>query len=277
MAGNAVNRTIRSLLSSSTRVSSLAPTNDALLGTERLLLASMREGLCREYASQLSSGKFDVVTTSLDTNVSFLNANRFFTDSNRKNDISYYEVGKGKKGLDEETGKEFSFEVQANGGSSRLGKIHFCIPRSCGVSKGEQMRFAAYLAQLNMIELQSALAENSRESETENDDLQLLGSSIAFGDVPPSYVEFQILEVVNQGEKPNELLSTNPDVFVVHGCDTDEQRGELKDIISRNGKRTELKQNCNTVGLFIPDEEESEVGFDIPFLLMREGNVDEVL
>mmetsp|Transcript_14288 Transcript_14288/g.16384 ORF Transcript_14288/g.16384 Transcript_14288/m.16384 type:complete len:258 (-) Transcript_14288:77-850(-) len=254
---------VRSLISATSRVSTLAVTSDALLGSERLLLASTRALLQQDYQSQLSSGDYDVVATSLNTNAFFLKTKGFFSDMNRNNDITYYVVGRGRKGVDEKTGEEFAFEVQPNGGTSRLGKTHFCIPRAFGVSAGEEMRFAASLAQLNKIELQNAAA-----AEKKNDDFPLLGSTIYFGDVPPSYVEFQILELVKD---------KNPDVFVIHNCDSDDQRTQLQEIKFRNEKRKEMKHTRNTTGMLIPDAEESEVGFDIPFLLMQEGTIDEVL
>jgi len=254
---------IRSLVSAASRVSTLSATTDSLLGSERLLLASTRALLQQDYQSQLSSGEYDVVATSLNTNATFLKSKSLFSDMDRNNDLSYYVVGRGRKGVDEKTGEEFAFEVQQNGGASRVGKIHFCIPRAAGVSAGEEMRYAGYLAQINKIELQDAAA-----AEKKNDDAPLLGSTVHFGDVPLSYVEFQILELAKD---------RSPDVIVMHDCDSDDQRSQLQEIISRNEKRMELKFRPNLTGMQIPDEEESEVGFEIPFLLMRDGTIDEVL
>ena len=103
-----------------------------------------RASLQEEYQGLLSQSTSDsVVSTTFNTSASWLREKAFFSDMNRDNDITYYVVGRGHKGVDKETGEEFSFQVQPMGGNSLYGKNHYCVPRAMGVSAGEEVSVAS--------------------------------------------------------------------------------------------------------------------------------------
>ena len=94
------------------------------------------------------------MVTDVDVTVGALDADNFFEDTTRPNDITYYEVGKGTK--------EGGYALQNKG-------FKFCIPR-VGVSPGEKLEFSALLAQLKRVIsptfelLESALRETFEDA-----------------------------------------------------------------------------------------------------------------
>lgn len=64
--------------------------------------------LLRLLKSYKASSSCDVVSTTLNTSAAWLKNHGFFKDMNRDNDITYYVVGRGRKGVDPITGEEVS-------------------------------------------------------------------------------------------------------------------------------------------------------------------------
>jgi len=93
----------------------------------------------------------------------------------------------------------------------------------------------------------------------------LLGSAVNFSG-PLEYIEYQIKELANE----------EPDAFIVTGCEGEEKRQELQEILTRNKKRMVNKWTVSTTGITIFDERETEIGFDIPAVLVRSEN-DEIV
>mmetsp|Transcript_11096 Transcript_11096/g.16818 ORF Transcript_11096/g.16818 Transcript_11096/m.16818 type:complete len:243 (-) Transcript_11096:36-764(-) len=239
----------RSILSSA-RISSLLPTKDKLLGTERLLLESNRLLLQKAYGDQLASGDFDVLTTSINTSVNFLDNHNFWNDMSRDNDISYYKVGRGKKGVDPVSGEEFSFQKQGNG-------YRFCVPRTL-VSLNEKRQFSGMMLQKAVVLLRDAMEASKHDA--------FLGASIFMEDDLES-LEHQLQEAAKAA----------PGAFCIMDCDDAEKVEKLKEILLRNEKRMVRLSKPNTVGRMIKDDYDSEVGFDIPALVIRDGKVDKLI
>jgi len=176
--------TVRSLLSTSTKIYEASRTHAALKGAERLFMSEHRALLQAEYQGLLQqSGADGVVSTTFNTSAHWLREKGFFSDMKRNNDITYYVVGRGHKGVDPVTGEEFAFQVQPMGGNSLYGKNHYCVPRAHGVSAGEEKRFSGYLGRINMQVLKAA-----REA-IPDAPAGLLGASINF-DGPAVYIEY---------------------------------------------------------------------------------------
>ena len=91
-----------------------------------LLLEQGRAGIAAAHATKIAGGAAAVVA-DVDVTVGALDADNFFEDTTRPNDITYYEVGKGTK--------EGGYALQNKG-------FKFCIPR-VGVSPGEKLEFSA--------------------------------------------------------------------------------------------------------------------------------------
>ena len=51
----------------------------------------------------------------------------------------------------------------------------------------------------------------------------------------------------------------------------------LREVLLRNGRRTVRLSAPNSTGHMVPNEHETEVGFGIPALVLREGKVDEII
>eukprot|EP00519_Triparma_laevis_P009033 CAMPEP_0182506084 /NCGR_PEP_ID=MMETSP1321-20130603/20552_1 /TAXON_ID=91990 /ORGANISM="Bolidomonas sp., Strain RCC1657" /LENGTH=254 /DNA_ID=CAMNT_0024711755 /DNA_START=79 /DNA_END=840 /DNA_ORIENTATION=+ len=241
------------LITTATRVLSLSKTADPLLGAERLLMSNDRGSLQRAYKDLLqASTSGDIISTTYNTSSAWLKQHGFFKDMQRDNDITYYVVGRGRKGVDPATGEEFSFEVQNMGGASLIGKNHYCVPRAMGVSAGEEKRFAGHLGRINMQVLKAA-----KDGAGTGD--ALLGAAINFSG-PPSFIEYQL----------QQLASESPDAFVITGCDDATQRQRLKEMLSRNERRMVKLTHRSTTGMLLTDAHLSEVGFDIPAVLVKE-------
>ncbi|GMH89386.1 hypothetical protein TrVE_jg8069 [Triparma verrucosa] len=241
----------RSLINSTSRLLSLSTSSDKLLGTERLLLSKHRKQMEAEFGA-LAATANDIISTTYNTSASWLKQNHFFSDMNRDNDLSYYKVGRGRVGTDPITGEEFSFEVQSTGGASLVGKNHYCVPRAMGVSAGEEMRFAGFLGRINMQVLKASRPESASSA-------GLLGAAVNFSG-PTSFVEYQI----------QQLAKESPDAFVVSGCDDESQRHELKEMLKRNEKRMVYSTHRTVTGMLVTDSNLSEIGFDIPAILVKE-------
>uniref|UniRef100_A0A7S2R370 Uncharacterized protein n=1 Tax=Eucampia antarctica TaxID=49252 RepID=A0A7S2R370_9STRA len=246
---------IRSLLSSCSRVSAIVPTKDKLLGTERIFLECSRLILRDTYKKQLASCDFDVVATSVDTSISFLDKHEFWEDMSRDNDISYYKIGKGKKGVDPVSGEEYAFETQGNG-------FKYCIPRIL-VSLGEKREFSGLLLQKALAELKHA------KEETVNSNAALIGATIYMDEGSHGVESFE-----NQFRQ---AAQGSPDVFCVEGCHDKDKVQRLKEFLLRNERKMVTLSKPNTTGHMIPEHQQTEIGFDIPALLMREGQIDEIL
>mmetsp|Transcript_32165 Transcript_32165/g.37229 ORF Transcript_32165/g.37229 Transcript_32165/m.37229 type:complete len:256 (-) Transcript_32165:242-1009(-) len=250
---------IRSLLSKTTRISTILPTTDALLGTELLLLESTRETLRQSYQTQLTKADSNsIVTTSLNTAVQFCHTHNLYQDMSRQNDITYYKVGRGKKGVDEQTGEEYSFETQELGYRQH-------IPRQM-VSFGERLKFSGLLMELSV----GILKEARDAAETETG--PMVGASVFTGDGLSSF-GLECLE--------NQLISgakNKPDVFCVNGVtDSGTTIDQLKEILTKNEPRMVRLSTLDTTGTYFENEEDTEIGFDIPVVIVREGQIDEIL
>ncbi|GMH95297.1 hypothetical protein TL16_g13122 [Triparma laevis f. inornata] len=249
----------RSLITSATRILSVPKTGGALLGTERLLISTERGALQTAYKELFqASSSCDVVSTTLNTSAAWLKNHGFFMDMNRDNDITYYVVGRGRKGVDPITGEEFAFTVQNMGGASLIGKNHYCVPRAMGVSAGEEKGFAGHLGRINMQVLKAAANDSNESDDSTNDDKALLGAAVNFSG-PPSFIEYQM----------QQLAVEKPDAFVITGCDDKMQRHRLSEMLKRNELRMVRGSYRSKTGMLCFDEHESEVGYDIPAILMK--------
>lgn len=257
---------IRSILSSATRISLRPPpTKDKLLGTELLLLESTRKTLSDMYQKQVSSGNFDVVTTGLNTSVTFLQNHSFFEDMSRNNDISYYKVGRGKKGIDPITGEEYAFEKQDKG-------YRFCIPRFL-VSHGEMIQFSGMLIQKALEELKKAMDGGGDSNGV------MTGASIFMEDTNggvDNCTQLGLECFENQLQSAAGGISP-PDVFCIECCDTAEKLEYVREILRRNEKRMIKLSTPNTTGHMTENDFDTEVGFDIPAVILRDGVVDEII
>ena len=120
-------------------VRKFTPLSSVSTSLQRLLMSEHRALLQAEYQGLLQqSGADGVVSTTFNTSAHWLREKGFFSDMKRNNDITYYVVGRGHKGVDPVTGEEFAFQVQPMGGNSLYGKNHYCVPRAHGVSAGEE-------------------------------------------------------------------------------------------------------------------------------------------
>jgi len=192
----------------------------------------------------------------------------------RDNDVSYYKVGKGKKGIDEETGEEFSFETQ------KLGFRH-CIPRTL-VSEGEKRLFGGMMIQIALDELNQA-----REGCTGvggDGDLPLVGASVFMDRTSVSMgcgkmaldVE-GLLCIENQMVTAAAADCASPDMFLVAGCGSPERLDQLKEVVKRNEKKMVTLEVPTTTGHYKKNDFETEIGFDIPTVVIREGQIDEII
>merc|ERR1712176_1554210 len=68
-----------------------------------------------------------------------------------------------------------------------------------------------------------------------------------------------------------------PDVFCIEHCDNDDKLGQVREIIRRNEKRMVKLSTPNTTGHMIENDFETEVGFDIPAVIIRDGMVKNCL
>jgi len=83
-------------------------------------------------------------------------------------------------------------------------------------------------------------------------------------------LENQLLKVV-AAESPM------PDMFCVEGCESPERLEQLKEVIRRNPlKMVRMSVPC-TVGIYKENDFETEVGFDIPTVVIREGQIHEII
>lgn len=188
--------------------------------------------------------------------------------------MSYYKVGRGKKGVDEESGEEYSFETQ------KLGYRH-CIPRTL-VSEGEKMRFGGMLLQIALGELNNAKEALAGGSDSASP-LPLLGTSVFMdrtaeagcGKTALSTSGLECLE--NQLLKVVEADSPMPDMFCIEGCESAERLEQLKELIKKNEKRMVRLSVPTTTGHYKENDFETELGFDIPTVVIRDGQIDEII
>ena len=119
-------------------------TKDSLRGTELLLTAAGRATLTAHYAEQFQGQKGPVAFVSgTDWSVGSLDAESFFDDYSRENDISYYEVNEPDQTL----------KITQPSGYAH------CIPREL-VSTGEKRLFAETLLTLDLECLRAGRGNN---------------------------------------------------------------------------------------------------------------------
>ena len=242
----------RSLLTKTTKLSLLAPTADAMLGTERLLLTESRDALRGSYQALFEKAeKNSIVATNLNTSISFLDGLGFFKDLSRPNDISHYTAGRGKKGTDTKTGEDYAWEMQNRG-------FPICIPREL-VSHGEKQLFVGLLLQQAVEAALAAKASSNSDA--------LVGCSVYMENDQRGNVEHQMLWAAKK----------SPQCFVVNGVDTAEQKDVLKEILQRNMPVAKRLGSRDTTGVYVEDEADTTVGFDIPALLVKGGEIVDVL
>jgi len=269
----------RSLITSATRISMLARSSkgvDALLGTENLLLQNNRDALRDSYeklfsaVSSSSTSSPNLIATSLNTSVSFLDSNNFYADTSRANDITYYVVGRAKKGVSEDTGEEYAYDKQGNGSV-------YCIPRQL-VSLGEKRRFADELLRL-AVGICGSARDRINTTAKSSSSAALMGASIFMEDDAKN-VRHQILAAASGCAGvagADNLSAAAPDAFVISGCDTPERVDLLKEILSENEKKMVRLGTRSTTGRYIENDEDSELGFDIPALIIRDDQIVDIL
>lgn len=242
-------------------VSAPPPTSDVLRGAERLLLAPARAELRASYAALLSAGGggCDAVATGLNTSVSFLDRAGLFEDMSRENDVSYYVTGRGGKGVTED-GREYAWEVQDSG-------YTHCIPRSM-VSEREKVLFSSLLTSLACRELSAAAAEVG------GDCAPLRGASVHLeDDHRPNRTT--LAECV--GNQMRSAAAATADCFLVEGADTDEKLEAVRDALRDNRRRKVRLSRPGLTGIYVQDEDETEVGFDVPAVVLRGGDIYEII
>jgi len=189
--------------------------------------------------------------------------------------VSYYKVGKGKKGVDEETGEEYSFETQ------KLGYRH-CIPRTL-VSEGEKRLFAGMMIQIALDELIQA-REEERKGCVTGDDLPLVGASV-FMDTTTVNAKCGTMALDVEGVSciENQMLTAvaadcpSPDVFLVNGCGSKERLDQLREVVKRNEKKMVTLEVPTTTGHYKKNDFETEIGWNIPTVVIRDGQIDEII
>jgi len=64
----------------------------------------------------------------------------------------------------------------------------------------------------------------------------------------------------------------------VEGCDSSDSISVVKSVLAKNGKRMERLGSRNLTGHYVEDKEDTEVGFDIPAVLVKgDGEIVEVV
>lgn len=223
----------------------LAATDAALRGTQKLLLEEGRNALSHHYknALQLSAA----ITTTVNTSVSFLQEADIFSDTSRENDITYYVVGKGMKTDD------FAFEVQ----EKRFSNLH--VPRVL-VSQGERLQFAGLLQKLAVRSAKRAAAE-APPTELSTTGRPLVGASV-------------FLNREDREDTMNQLVAAStekPDFFAIGSCNTAVDVAQVLSILAETRPTMKVLEHRNLTGHAVKDREETELGFDIPVLLLPDS------
>ena len=237
-----------------------------------LLLEQGRAGIAAAHATKIAGGAAAVVT-DVDVTVGALDADNFFEDTTRPNDITYYEVGKGTK--------EGGYALQNKG-------FKFCIPR-VGVSPGEKLEFSALLAQLSVRAAASARDEAGGTA--------LVGASVRYQaealegyDTPSAAVFYplgQERDQIHLGDEgragaavavglTHQLATAareNVDFFAVEGCATADDVGRLGALFE-SYPETKVKSRVTDTRGFDHDGEEITAGFGAPVLLVAGGGAD---
>ena len=227
-----------------------------------LLLEQGRAGIAAAHATKIAGGAAAVVT-DVDVTVGALDADNFFEDTTRPNDITYYEVGKGTK--------EGGYALQNKG-------FKFCIPR-VGVSPGEKLEFSALLAQLSVRAAASARDEAGG--------MALVGASVRYQaealegyDTPSAAVFYplgQERDQIHLGDEgragaavavglTHQLATAareNVDFFAVEGCATADDVGRLGALFE-SYPETKVKSRVTDTRGFDHDGEEITAGFGAP-------------
>ena len=96
-------------------VAASTSTTDALQGTQHLLTAAGRSALISHYRDSYDAGAH-AVTTAINAAPAFLDKAEFFSDFDRDNDLSFYEVGKAT-----------TFSLQGNGCAPPLNRFFVAL------------------------------------------------------------------------------------------------------------------------------------------------------
>ena len=219
---------------------------DALLGTQQLLLEATRSAITGEYKAAIASSGAGALATGLITNSAFLDRAGFFEDFSRDNDISWYEVGKAKKGVDE-SGEEYAWVTQDRG-------FKHLVPRDL-VSPGEKRDFS--------LELQKFAISAARGGAGE----VLVGATLNFEDgatLVGSTLHCQVSAAVDAGA----------DFITVQGVTAPSAIAELNAALEANATREVVLVDRNFTGFATPQEHPTTIGADFEAVVIAENASD---
>jgi len=219
---------------------------DSLLGAQNVLTDAGRKVLSSTYKDAQTSGA-DMVSTGINVSTSFLDANGFFNDFSRENDVSYYITGKG------------NVPVEINPRGYKL-----CVPRS-GVSAGEKLKFSGMLGKIATSSVKNAVGGGA-----------LTGASVTFTPdakkMAPATADFIFAgDSGNLGDQMLASAEALPDFFVVHGCSSSDDFQYVADTLKKLTPKTVKEEIFDTKGFKIVTDTDVTTGFDIPLILMTES------
>tara|TARA_B110001452_G_scaffold202887_1_gene172903 strand:- start:984 stop:1901 length:918 start_codon:yes stop_codon:yes gene_type:complete len=223
--------------------------DDVLRGTQHLLTEAGRSTLATHFGSGFAAGARGVVS-KLNTSVSHLSAAKLWDDASRSNDITYYEVGKGTF----EGGYSRQPQAEALTKLALKDLNKHCIPRS-GVSPGEKIEFASLLTRLAVSVVKQGREQASQAAPEEE---PLIGASAFFLSSDPDCLGRQLAAAASE----------SPDFFAIEGCATAADVLEVAKVLDAHKKTMKVKTTTNWKGFEVEDKSPTEVGFDIPAVVM---------
>jgi len=109
-------------------------------------------------------------------------------------------------------------------------------------------------------------------------DLPLVGASVFMNKSSVAALNVEgLLCLENQMVKAVAADCALPDMFLVAGCESPERLEQLKEVVKRNEKKMVTLEVPSTTGHYKKNDFETEIGFDIPTVVIREGQIDEII